>query len=92
MKNPSRNYKPMFPFSSLFLKQYLLLIIIVLPFASFAQSDDDISTAAFYAKKYKEDDILCLSSIRTFSFDKGKNLLKDNVVEVQEDADYDFLA
>ncbi len=92
MKNPSRIFKPVLRLSSVFKKQYLFLFIFVLPLASFAQSDDDVSTAAFYAKKYKEDDILCLSSIRTFSFDKGKNLLKDNVVEVQEDADYDFLA
>ncbi|WP_462252684.1 transglutaminase-like domain-containing protein [Ferruginibacter sp.] len=57
-----------------------------------AQNDNDISTAETYAKKYKEDDILCTSSYHFFTFDKGKNALNDKVVEIQEDAEYEFLS
>ncbi|MEO7446179.1 MAG: transglutaminase-like domain-containing protein, partial [Ferruginibacter sp.] len=62
------------------------------PATVFAQTDDDVSLAYSYAKKFKDDDILCTSAIRSFSFDKGKNLLKDDVVEVEENADYEFIA
>jgi Transglutaminase-like superfamily/Domain of Unknown Function with PDB structure (DUF3857) len=57
-----------------------------------AQNENDISTAETYAKKYKEDDILCTSSYHFFTFDKGKNALNDKVVEIQEDAEYEFLS
>ncbi len=57
-----------------------------------AQNENDISTAETYAKKYKEDDILCTSSYQFFTFDKGKNSLNDKVVEIQEDAEYEFLS
>lgn len=57
-----------------------------------AQSDDDISTAEFYAKKFKEDDIICLSSYKYFTFDKGENTLKDKVVTVEENGEYEFMS
>ena len=57
-----------------------------------AQNDDDISTAEFYAKKFKGDGILCKSSYHYFTFDKGKNALNDKVVEIQEDAESEFLS
>jgi len=57
-----------------------------------AQNENDISTAETYAKKYKDDDILCTSSYQFFTFDKGKNALNDKVVEIQEDAEYEFLS
>ena len=57
-----------------------------------AQTDDDISEAEYNSKKYKEDDILCTSSYQFFTFDKGKNALNDKVVEIQEDAEYEFLS
>ncbi len=57
-----------------------------------AQNENDISTAETYAKKYKDDDILCTSSYHFFTFDKGKNALNDKVVEIQEDAEYEFLS
>ena len=59
---------------------------------AFAQSDDDISSAEMYSKKFKDDDILCTTSYRYFTFDKGKNALNDKVVEIQEDAEYEFLS
>ncbi len=58
----------------------------------FAQHSDDIGTAEYYSKKFKEDDILCTSSYQYFTFDKGKNSLNEKVVTVQEDAEYEFLA
>jgi hypothetical protein len=57
-----------------------------------AQLPDDILMAENYAKKFKEDDILCTSSFQYYTFDKGKNALNDKVVTVQEDAEYEFLA
>jgi hypothetical protein len=72
----------------------VLFIMTLFCFTStgFAQSDDDISSAEFYAKKFKDDDIMCMSSYRYFTFDKGKNSLNDKVVEIQEDAEYEFLS
>ena len=83
MTNPVR------PFARIILVM-LLLCNIHLPLL--AQSDDDISTAAYYAKKFKEDDIICISSYQYFTFDKGKNSLDDKVVVVQEDAEYEFMS
>ncbi|MBC7934022.1 MAG: hypothetical protein H7Y86_01505 [Rhizobacter sp.] len=57
-----------------------------------AQSDDDISTAEMYSKRFKDDDIICLSSYKYFTFDKGENALKDKVVTVQEDGEYEFMS
>ena len=59
---------------------------------TFAQSDDDVSAATMYAKKYKEDDVMCTSSYQFYTFDKGKNALNDKVVEIEENAEYEFLA
>lgn len=56
-----------------------------------AQSDEDIASAAFYAKKYKDEDVVALSSRRSFTFDKDKNDLGEKVVTIQEDAAYEFL-
>jgi transglutaminase-like putative cysteine protease len=72
---------------------FLLLIFSSVSIVTLAQpSDDDVSTAESYAKKFKDDDILCTSSYQFFSFDKGKNSLGDKVVEIQEDAEYEFLS
>jgi hypothetical protein len=60
--------------------------------SAWAQTDDDISTATYYSKKFKEDDILATSSYRYFTFDKGKNALNDPVVSIQEDAEYEFIS
>jgi hypothetical protein len=70
----------------------LLCLFSVVSISIQAQSDDDLSTAEFYAKKFKEDGIICKSSYRYFTFDKGKNALNDKVVEIQEDAEYEFLS
>lgn len=69
-----------------------LIALIFLATAAFAQSDDDISTAAMYARKFKDDEIICTSSYRYFTFDKGKNALNDKVVVINEDAEYEFLS
>jgi hypothetical protein len=73
----------------------LLLIAFILLWIAIpvkAQLPDDILMAENYAKKFKEDDILCTSSFQYYTFDKGKNALNDKVVTVQEDAEYEFLA
>jgi hypothetical protein len=57
-----------------------------------AQNDDDISSAAMYAKKYKDEDIMCTSAYSYFTFDKGKNSLNDKVVEIEENSEYEFLS
>lgn len=58
----------------------------------FAQTNDDISTAETYAKKFKEDGVMCQSSYRYFTFDKGKNALDDKVVVIEENAEYEFIS
>jgi len=58
----------------------------------FSQTDDDISSAEMYAKKFKEDAVMCQSSYRYFTFDKGKNALNDKVVVIEENAEYEFLS
>jgi hypothetical protein len=58
----------------------------------FSQTYDDVSTAEMYAKKFKGDDVLCQSSYRYFTFDKGKNALNDKVVVIEENAEYEFLS
>jgi hypothetical protein len=60
--------------------------------AAFSQTDDDISTAEMYGRKFKEDNVLCQSSYRYFTFDKGKNALNDKVVVIEENAEYEFLS
>ncbi len=58
----------------------------------YAQTPDDVVTADINARKYKDDGIICTSSYQFFTFDKGKNALNDKVVEIQEEAEYEFLA
>jgi Transglutaminase-like superfamily len=71
---------------------YILSLTILFSLPISAQNNEDIGSAEFYAKKFKEDAVLCTSSYRYFTFDKGKNALNDKVVEVQEDAEYEFLS
>jgi hypothetical protein len=71
---------------------YILPLAILFSLPILAQNSEDIGSAEFYAKKFKEDAVLCTSSYRYFTFDKGKNALNDKVVEVQEDAEYEFLS
>ena len=76
-------------------KARLILVFVTICVTSlqtFAQNDDDISTAESYAKKHKEEDILGTSSYQLFTFDKGKNALNDKVVTVQEESEYEFLS
>jgi len=53
---------------------------------------DDAADADRLARVYKDDNVICRSSRRIFTFDKGLNSLKDNVVTVQEDAVLEFLS
>jgi Transglutaminase-like superfamily len=71
---------------------YILSLSLLFSLPILAQNNEDIGSAEFYAKKFKEDAVLCTSSYRYFTFDKGKNALNDKVVEVQEDAEYEFLS
>jgi hypothetical protein len=70
----------------------LSLFLSLLPVLLQAQNSDDVALAESLSKKYKEDKVVAVSSYRYFTFDKGKNALGDNVVEIQEDAEYEFLS
>jgi hypothetical protein len=62
-------------------------------FLSHAQiAADDATEADRLARVYKDDNVICRSSHRLFTFDKGVNTLKDKVVTVQEDAVMEFLS
>ncbi|HKZ68248.1 MAG TPA: hypothetical protein VJ111_17895, partial [Chitinophagaceae bacterium] len=52
----------------------------------------DVAQAEMLAKKYKDDNVICLSSYHYFTFDKGKNSLGEKVVVIQEDAELEFLS
>lgn len=58
-----------------------------------AQFDiDDATDAERLSHVYKDDNVICRSSHRVFTFDKGLNSLNDKVVTVQEDAVLEFLS
>jgi hypothetical protein len=52
----------------------------------------DQTEADGFARKYKDDDVVCRSSYHFYTFDKGVNALNDKVVVVQEEAELEFLA
>ncbi|MEO6720374.1 MAG: transglutaminase-like domain-containing protein [Ferruginibacter sp.] len=79
-------------FSRSALRNLIFVLLACVSTTAFAQSDDDISSAEMYSRKFKDDEIMCTSSYRYFTFDKGKNALNDKVVEIQEDAEYEFLS
>jgi len=79
-------------FFQLFSRCIVICFFLSISIVSFSQMDDDISTAEMYAKKFKEDGVLCQSSYRYFTFDKGKNALNDKVVMIEENAEYEFLS
>jgi hypothetical protein len=68
----------------------LLLLCISAP--AFAQLPADEQTATELSKKYKKEDVACLSSYHYFTFDKGKNALGEKVVVIQEDAEMEFIS
>ncbi|RYF98963.1 MAG: hypothetical protein EOO02_17895, partial [Chitinophagaceae bacterium] len=55
-------------------------------------SVNDQTEADGWARKYKDDDVLCKSSYHYYTFDKGVNALNDKVVVVQEDAEMEFIS
>ncbi len=60
---------------------------------SFAQVlQDDEMTAIATARLHKDDDIMMKSSVESYSFDKGKNPLGDQVVVIEENSTYEYLA
>jgi hypothetical protein len=58
--------------------------------AQVAPEDED--NANIYARKYKDDDVICKTAYHYYSFDKGKNSLGDKVVEIQEESEYEFMS
>ncbi|MDE3250001.1 MAG: hypothetical protein KGO82_15160, partial [Bacteroidota bacterium] len=60
--------------------------------AQFGPIQEDVSIADGLARKYKDEDVACLSSHLYFTFDKGKNALNDKVVVIQEETETDFIA
>ncbi|HRG24433.1 MAG TPA: transglutaminase domain-containing protein [Chitinophagaceae bacterium] len=69
-----------------------LLFACLLSLSAPAQTPADNSLADKYAKKYPEEGVICVSARKTFSFDIGKNELGDQVVQVTEEAEYEFLS
>lgn len=57
----------------------------------FGQATDE-QEAERYLKKFPDEGVVCLSSYRYFTFDKGSNSFGDKVVEIQEDGEYEFLS
>src|SRR5688500_15690913 len=51
----------------------------------------DQGQADTWARKYKDDDVLCRSSYHFFTFDKGVNALNDKVVTILEEAEIEFI-
>ncbi len=70
----------------------LLLVCIAVTYTFAQVNSDDESTAYSYAKKYKDEDMMCMSSYHYYTFDKGKNGLGDKVVEVEENAELEFIS
>lgn len=54
--------------------------------------EEDLSMATTFSKKNKEDDVMLKSSYQLYTFDKGKNALGDKVVEIEENAEYEYLS
>lgn len=78
--------------SKSFLRIMLSCFLLLLFNSLFSQTDDDVSTAEMYARKFKDDGVLCQSSYRYFTFEKGKNSLNDKVVVIEENAEYEFMS
>ena len=70
----------------------IFLFIFLFSLVSPAQTAADINMAESYAKKYSDDGVICVSSRKTFTFDIGKNELGDQVVQVTEESEYEFLS
>ncbi len=73
---------------------YCFLFFSICTLNSYAQVvvDEDEQMANTYAKKYKEDDVMCKTAYHYYTFDKGKNALGDKVVEIQEESEYEFIS
>lgn len=89
---PGRSENPEFVVNSF---RFLFLTFIYLFYynVTLAQvAADDAADADRLARVYKDDNVICRSSHRIFTFDKGLNSLNDKVVTVQEDAVLEFLS
>jgi transglutaminase-like putative cysteine protease len=74
--------------------RFLVLASVLFLYTSplFAQASlTDQGEADTWARKYKDDDVLCRTSRHFYTFDKGVNALNDKVVVVQEDAELEFM-
>jgi len=69
-----------------------LLLLVCVSACAVAQTEDDVAQSADLARKYKKDDVACLSAHHYFTFDKGKNTLGEKVVVVDEEAELDFIS
>src|SRR5262249_18265094 len=69
-----------------------VLLLVCLSSYAMAQTADDEMLADGLARKYKKDDVACISASHQFTFDKGKNALGEAVVTIEEDADLDFIS
>lgn len=99
MKQPlpgaSRPFQPAIAIGFNHLARFLFFSIIYLfgfHLAHAQVSADDATDADRLARLYKDDNVICRSSHHFFTFDKGINALKDNVVVVQEEAVLEFLS
>ena len=53
---------------------------------------NDQGEADTWARKYKDDAVLCRTARHFFTFDKGVNALNDKVVTVQEETEMEFIS
>ena len=77
------------------IKYGMLLFVLICCISTHAQirvNDEDIANADAFARKYKDDDVMCTSSHHYFTFDKGKNALNDKVVVIEEESESEFLS
>ncbi len=80
----------------LYLKYALVLVFAftqsICIYAQIRVNDEDAANADAFARKYKDDEVLCTSSRHYFTFDKGKNALNDKVVVINEESESEFLS
>jgi len=76
----------------LFFALWAMLIMGMSGYAQIRVNDEDIANADAFARKYKDDDVLCTSSHHYFTFDKGRNALNDKVVVIEEESESEFLS
>jgi transglutaminase-like putative cysteine protease len=69
-----------------------MLLLFVGTYTHAQINSEDESSAMGYSKKFKDDDLMCMSAYHLYTFDKGKNGLGDKVVEIEENSEMEFIS